>query len=53
MLIHDECAAEPFGVGRRGETKSSLMRLGPGCRWTRALKCESQTGQLVAGKVSW
>jgi hypothetical protein len=28
-----------------GEVKSNLSRLGPGVRYIRALKCDSETGQ--------
>ena len=35
-----------------GEVKSNRNRLGPGVRYSKALKCESETGQYVGGKPS-
>lgn len=34
------------------EVKSNRNRLGPGDRWTRALKWDEFTGQLTEGKLS-
>lgn len=53
-LIHDECAGiEELFAASFGEVKSKRNRLGPGLRCIKALKCESLTGQLVGGKLSW
>ena len=35
-----------------GDVKSNLNRLGPGVRYIKALKWESETGQYVGGKPS-
>ena len=53
MLIHEECAGfdELFATSF-GEVTSSRILFGPGVKCTRALKCESQTGQFVAEKES-
>lgn len=43
---------EVLPLASLGEVKSNRNRLGPGVRYTRALKCESDTGQRVGGKPS-
>lgn len=54
MFSQDECAGvDELLDTTLGDVKSNRSRLGPGERCTRALKCESQTGQLVGGKLSW
>ena len=35
-----------------GDMKSKRKRLGPGVKWTNALKWESLTGHIVGGKLS-
>jgi len=54
MFNQEECAGvEELLDTTLGEVKSKRSRLGPGERCIKALKCESQTGQLVGGKLSW
>lgn len=54
MQIHVECTAGwLLPVDSLGETKSKRSRLGPGAKWTRALKWEALTGQPIDGKLSW
>lgn len=54
MFIHDECAGvEELLDDSLADAQSNLSRFGPGVRWIKALKCESQMGQLVGGKSSW
>ena len=53
MLIQEECAGkERLLEANFGDMKSKRSRLGPGVKWTRALKWESLTGHSVAGKLS-
>ncbi len=54
MLIQEEWAGnDEFLEAIFGDEKSKRSRLGPGVKWTKALKWESLTGHIVAGKLSW
>ena len=53
MVNHEQCEGSDGWVDvTLGEAKSNLKRFGPGVRCTRALKCDSLTGQEVVGKLS-
>lgn len=51
-MRYDECIGfEVLLFASFGDVKSNRNRLGPGVRYIRALKCESDTGQYEGG--SW